>query len=90
MLAVVGVDDATLAAVEALAVVTGKLRLHGGRMGFVHLARFRFVAVLDQPGNFERFDVHLIERLFHRREIDFARGVGEVPRIAREPARHQH
>ena len=71
-LAVVRVDQAALAGVQALAVVARERRcIEAGRS-----ARHASVAVLDQARDLERAHVDLVEALLHRREVD--PGAGSV------------
>ena len=51
-------------------------------------AFLQHIAIANQRGDRQRFHIHLIKPFLHRRVIDFTSGVAQVPRIAREPARH--
>ena len=75
--AVVGVDDAPLAGVASFAVVAGQ------QVAVLVLLQ---VAILIQLLDLEGLHVHLVQALFHRRDVDFIRGVREVPGAGRQAA----
>ena len=86
--AVVGVHQPALAAVQALAVVAGQLGVQGGRPGLPGKTGLGRIAVPDVAGDLERPDIDLIEPLFHGGVVDLVGGLFEVAGGAGQPPRH--
>ncbi len=83
--AVVRVHKAALARVEALSVIAGQERPRDVGRG---LAALCHVPVFVQLPDAERADVHLVEPLLHRRQVDCVSGAAKVARVASGAARH--
>jgi hypothetical protein len=70
-------------------VVAGKLRDDIAEVVVFAGLRQRQVAVADQRANSERADIHFVEPLLHRGDVDLAGRIGEMAGDGGEPARHR-
>ena len=90
LLAVVRDDDLALAGVESLAVITGQRRRDRRGADLCGLAGFGLVLdLLDQAFDREGADVHFVEAVLHRGEVDLVRRVREMAGVTGVAAGHE-